>query len=495
MDERARRAGRTMGLVVAALLCMAAPAVAVAIGPGSGTAVAATTTGQADGTAPWPAYGFGATHSSVNAAATSVRKANAASLVQAWHFATPPPAAGHPGVGFDGSPVVAGGLVFIGSRTGTFYALHEDTGTVAWSVETGYVPKGTCVKRGIEDTATVAPDPVSGLATVYVASGNGILWAFDAATGSLRWQSAVFPLPVASGPFIWSSPTASGGRIYIGISSECDNPLVRGGLSSFDQATGTHLATFWTVPATSVGGSVWTSAAVSPAGVFVTTGNGNESLPATQGLSNSIVRLDPLTLKPLTHWTVPGIATVDDDFGSSPTLFSAVVQGKRIPMVGACNKNGTFYAWAQYGLGKGPVWSVPLGSPATPADACLASATWDGAHLLITADRSTVGANAYPAVARALDPATGAVLWETGLADGPVFGTSALDGAHVLAAASYSFVGPATSNDLVLLDSTTGAVLATYATTAPTGGGPVWADRFLLYAGNDGVVHALVPSA
>ncbi|HEY5108665.1 MAG TPA: PQQ-binding-like beta-propeller repeat protein [Acidimicrobiales bacterium] len=487
MDERQRGRRRAAGCIGACLLLTSLVA-------GTAVGAAAAATVQADGSAPWPAYGFDVTHTSVNKAATTVSPADAAALGQVWNFATPPPPAGRPGVGFDGSPVVAGGLVFVGSNTGMFYALSEDTGAVAWSLDAGFVPKGTCVKHGIENTATVASDPVTGRSTVYVASANGILWALDAASGTVDWHSSVFPLSSSSGPFIWSSPTVTGGRVFIGISSECDSPLVRGGLSSFDQATGSHLATFWTVPSGSVGGSIWTSAAVSTAGVFVTTGNGNEVKPTTQGLSNSVVRLNPATLKPVAHWTVPGIATVDDDFGSSPTLFAAVLQGKRTPMVGACDKNGVFYAWAQTALAKGPVWSIALGAPATPADACLASATWNGSHLLITANRSTVDGITYPAVSRELDPATGAVIWQTGLDDGPVFGTSAVDGSGVLAAASYSFASPSTSNDLVLVNAANGALLATYPTTSPTGGGPVWADGYLLFAGSDGVVHAYAPA-
>jgi polyvinyl alcohol dehydrogenase (cytochrome) len=450
---------------------------------------------QADGTAPWSAFGFGQSHSSYNKAATTVTPSNAASLGQAWQFVTPPPVNGQPGLGFDGSPVVADGLVFIGSNTGVFYALHEDTGTVAWSLNAGFLPKGTCVKHGIEDTATVAADPVSGKPTVYFAGANGTLWAVDAASGSVDWKSEVFPQPTTPGSFVWGSPTVVNGRIFIGISSQCDNPLIRGGLASFAQATGAHLATFWTVPATSIGGSIWTSAAVSAAGVFVTTGNGNEQKPTTQGLSNSIVRLNPVTLQVTAHWTVPNIATVDDDFGSSPTLFSATLQGKVTPMVGACDKNGVFYAWSQAALASGPVWSDDLGAPATSNDACLATAAWNGAHLLITTNQSVVAGVTYPAVSRELDPATGAVVWQTGLADGPVFGNSALDGSKVLAAVTYSFTSPATTNDLALISVATGAVLATYPTSGPTGGGPVWADGYLLLAGSDGVVRAYLPSS
>ena len=449
--------------------------------------------GQLDGTAPWTSFGFNASHSSFNAAAVSVTPVNASTLAQAWQFVTPgPTTSGQPGIGFDGSPVVADGLVLIGSNTGVFYALNEDSGAVVWSLNAGFIPKFTCGAAGIEATATVASDPISGKPTVYFAGANGVLWAVDVASGTVDWSSKIFPTPKSSADFIWGSPTVFGGRVYIGIASGCDNPLSRGGVASFSQATGAHQATFWTVAATAVGGAIWSTPAASSAGVFVTTGNGNQMQPNSQGLSNSIVRLNPTTLKATAHWTVPGIATLDDDFGGSPTLFQATIAGKVTPMVGACNKNGFFYAWSQSALGKGPIWSDQLGNPAMqPNNACLATAGWNGADLFITTNSSNISGVTYPAVARELDPATGRYLWQSGLSDGPVLGNTAIDGAGVLAAITYSKTSPATTNKMVLMDQASGAVVGTYPTTDQSGGGPIWADGYLFFDGSDGVLHEL----
>jgi hypothetical protein len=191
---------------------------------------------------------------------------------------------------------------------------------------------------------------------------------------------------------------------------------------------------------------------------------------------------------------VPNIATVDDDFGASPAMFSATLNGVVTPMVGACNMDGYFYALAQNDLAAGPVWSVQLGNPEAPPNGkCMATASWDGSYLLITNNTSTVGGVSYPAVSRELDPATGTAIWQTGLAHGPVLGKSAVDGAGVLAAVSYSQKSPATSNELALLNDSTGEVLATYPVNTFTGGGPVFADGYLLFGGNNGVLHAYVP--
>jgi polyvinyl alcohol dehydrogenase (cytochrome) len=310
-------------------------------------------------------------------------------------------------------------------------------------------------------------------------------------------KTDVFKPVAASSPYIWASPTVYGGRVYVGIATGCDNPLIRGGLFSFSQATGHPLATFWAVSAGVVGGSIWTVAAADSTGLFITTGNGNETKPTDQGFSNSVVLLNPATLKVESSWTVPNIATVDDDFGSSPTLFTATIDGHSTAMVGACNKNGLYYAWKQSNLAAGPVWSDKLGIPAgtTSEDTCIATAGWNGTNLFITTNSYTVGKTTYPAMSRELNPATGAVTWQTSLRDGPVLGNTALDGAGVLAAVTYSRSTSKTTNELALFNNSTGAVLATYPTTTLTGGGPIFADGYLIFGGADGILHAYVPTA
>ena len=44
----------------------------------------------------------------------------------------------------------------------------------------------------------------------------------------------------------------------------------------------------------------------------------------------------------------------------SPTIFNATINGVSTPMVGACNKNGFYYALRQSSLSAGPVWSAKI---------------------------------------------------------------------------------------------------------------------------------------
>jgi outer membrane protein assembly factor BamB len=376
------------------------------------------------------------------------------------------------------------GVVYVGATTGEFYALNEATGKIIWKRFTGFQPKLTCPARGIASTPTVARDPVSHQLTVYLAAADGNLWAIDALTGSVKWKVVVnVPSTTTSDYFAWSSPTVSGSRIFVGSASNCDSPLVRGSLQSFDQVTGGHLATYFVVPAGAVGGAIWTSAAASGSSVWVTTGNADET-GNQPGDSNSIVRLDAATLTVQDKWTIPGIATIDDDLGASPTLFTATLAGQPTPMVGACDKNGVFYAWRTTNLSAGPVWTQTVGNPANAGlDMCLAAASWDptGSRLFHASNSTTVTGKAVPASVRRLDPATGTVLWQVGLASGPVLGSSSLDAGNVVAAATYS-TQKGTSSACYLINASDGTILRSITLDSHAFSQPTFADHYLFVA-------------
>ena len=80
------------------------------------------------------------------------------------------------------------------------------------------------------------------------------------ADGAARWYN-------------YSSPTVVGGRVYMGLASNCDDIKIRGGVMQIDQSTGQLHGTYYAVPADQVGVSVWTSVAGDGESVWVTTGN------------------------------------------------------------------------------------------------------------------------------------------------------------------------------------------------------------------------------
>jgi outer membrane protein assembly factor BamB len=459
MRTRNRRGAAVLTGLAAILLVVAAP-------------------GAAAVPANWTGYLFGPEHGSYNAAATAVTPANVRSLTSYWQFlpdaATQP---GQPGPAVYSSPTYVDGRVYVGASTGVFYALDLATRTVVWSRFLGFVTAKTCGAQGFISTATVVPDPNRGdLLTVYVAAADGNLYALDAGTGDVVWQALVAtPSSTESDYFDWGSPAVRDGKVWMGISSQCDKPLVRAGVMGFDQATGTPLGTYFSVPEGERGASVWSSVAVDAADrVFATTGNGPAGTDA-----ESIVRIDGTTMAREDGWRVPSSQnSPDDDFGGSPTLFTATRNGVQVPMVGACNKNGRYYALRQDDLSAGPVWQRAVARPnAAGQSACLAAAVWDGSRLFVAGTSTTVGGKAFAGSVRRLNPSTGRVVWARGLTKG-ILGTPTLNGSGVLAAGSYVTGG---ADVVYLINAANGKLLRTIS-VGPNAvwGQPVFADNYLL---------------
>lgn len=439
----------------------------------------------------WPQYLYSAAHSSDNTAATTINTASASTLSRVWQFI---PAQAPVGglIGFYSSPTVYDGVVYIGARNGYFYAIRETTGDVIWQRFIGYVPLKTCQAEGFTSTATVSAGPLTGHGpVVYVYAATGYLYAMNAANGADVWPPAEVAVPSAtvSDYYAWSSPLVTGGNIYLGISSECDQPLVRAGLAEFDQATGAYENTYWTTPAGTVGASIWSSPAFYRSSVYVTTGNG---VAGSDGFS--MIKLSrSMSLQAL--WTVPPAQRLvsDSDFGGSPGVWTARLGGNLVTLVGACNKNGFFYAFRTSDIAAGPVWQRRIANPSsTGPGQCDAAPLSDGRHLYLATSGTQIKGAAYNGSVLEVNPATGAVVWQTGLT-GSIIGTPGMDGGGVIAAASYGYTTD--DNGVWLIDAATGKILQ----TIPYGGSltfsqPVFADGYLLVASGTLGLNAYAPS-
>jgi polyvinyl alcohol dehydrogenase (cytochrome) len=358
---------------------------------------------------------------------------------------------------------------------------------VLWKQNLGKTPNLTtgCGSLGITSTATVAPDPATGTLTVYDAGGDGYLYALNASTGAVVWKSVVGVLPTTqNGYYNWSSPTVVGSHVYIGMSSQCETTsagFVRGGVEEFAQGSGTLLNTWWGVPEGATGGGVFTSVASNGTNVWATTSSA-PALPAPQGDSYSMVRFD-MGLVKQESWQVPAAQRgADADFGASPTLFTATLGGVLTPMVGACDKNGFFYAFRATNVSAGYVWRTKIGKGQgfNGNKACLDAAVWDGSHLFVGGPSTTINGVAYGGSMAELNPSTGAVLWRRGLPSN-VLGSPSANGSGVIAAATYN---PSTGavNATYLMNASDGTILATLQTGDSQFPQPVFAGNYLLLA-------------
>ena len=133
-------------------------------------------------------------------------------------------------------------------------------------------------------------------------------------------------------------------------------------------------------------------------------------------MAPAIVKLRASDLTILSSWTVPKSAQVfgDPDFGATPTLFTATINGVARSLVGALNKNGIFYAWDRTNLAAGPVWQSTVADP-SGSPRSIASAAWDGTRLYVGAAAPPSTARAATRTSRPSTPPPGAFLWRTGV--------------------------------------------------------------------------------
>jgi outer membrane protein assembly factor BamB len=467
----------------------------------SGSTPSATVT-RSDRTAAsaseWYSYQYGPFHRSDAVGDPSISPATVASLTPAWTFhADAATGSGQPVASFNASPVVVNGVVYIGSKTGIFTALRVRDGSVQWRARLDYGSNTGCPAKGTTGTANIATDPTTGALTVY-APGAHFLYALDAATGAVRWKTAIGPNTAAGEAnwYNWSSPTIEAGKLYAGLGANCDAKKIRGGEVQLDQHTGKVLHTWYAVPAGTIGPTVWSSAAVSGTSVWVTTGNPD---PSAKSLYDavSIVRLSTSTMARQDKWTAPFPVNEDLDFGSSPTLFSATLNGVNTAMVGACNKNGVYYAWKANALSAGPVWQDTVGKSAGtgPPGDCITSAAYDptAKALWVAANQTTIAGQALQGAVREVNPATGAVIWAQPLGCVP-YGSPTLNGTtHVLAVPLFGCTGTAKPG-VALFNSQTGTPLRTITTAGLVFSQPVFAEGGLFIADESGTLTEYTPA-
>jgi outer membrane protein assembly factor BamB len=422
----------------------------------------------------WRAYLGGPSHTS-RSMDPAISPANVPSLSLIWQFTVP----------YVSSPVVADGSVFIGGFNGWFYKLKSISGALQDKVFLGFQAQHTCSQFGFASTVTVAHNPVTHADSVYVAAPNGYLYSFDAATLTQQWRTPIaIPSKKVNNYFQWSSPTVSNGKVYVGISSNCDVPLVRGGVVSYSQTTGKKLNTFYTVPKGHIGGSVWSTVAVDTSGnVYATTGNGVNGARSLYH-TISILKLSP-ALKLLASFQVPKAQiTGDGDFGASPTLFNANIRGTLTPMVGACNKNGIYYALNRSTMKE--VWQrrISVKSSGKIRAECLAAAAFDGHHLFMAGPETTIGGKTYRGSIERLNPANGAIGWITHLPNG-VMTSPSINASDIVAVGTYD--NTKTANATYLFNAATGAQLARLNSGAVDFPQSVFANGWLFTANGTGL--------
>lgn len=452
-------------------------------------------------------FGQDSTNSASNA--SSISTSNASQLKVKWTVTT--------GGDISARAAVVANVAYFPDWAGNIWAVDTKTGQVKWShLLSDYgLPAGTVSRT----TPAVTGN------TIFVGTQRGAwLLAIDANKGTLSWQTQLETQdPYA---IITTSPTVSGNTVYTGVASQAEGgslfgvnlstAVARGSVVAVSANKGVIQWKTYTVPSLYTGGGVWGSNPIVDASrqmVYVGTGD-NYSHPQAGAPSSkagvtfqqciltdteddclcpddhvdSILALDMKTgaikwSRRMVYWhqtyttdgsddwnvdciyhlsQCPSNPGPDYDFGSAPNEITYNDgNGRPHTIIGAGQKSGIYYA-LDPDTGS-TLWETQVGPGSSLGGMEWGSAS-DGQRIYVAISNlygiPYAGGNAGSW--SALDPATGAIVWQTpdpnqSFDIGPM---SVSNG--VVYASSMTQVASAPT--LFAMDASTGQVLWNYAT-------------------------------
>ncbi|HEY3310783.1 MAG TPA: PQQ-binding-like beta-propeller repeat protein [Anaerolineales bacterium] len=378
---------------------------------------------------------------------TSITPGNVASLTPMFSITT------------DGdvsaTPNISGGIAYFPDWGGSLWAVNATTGAPIWKVKLGnYTGIPGTVSRTTPTSAT------KGVLLVGTQEGAFLL-AINQRDGSLIWRTKLDNHPFA---IISTSPSVFKGVAYLGVASieeaVAANPAYpcctfRGSAVAVDIATGVIKWKTYTVPNNNnqpggySGNSVWgSSPVVDPARNLVYLGTGNnytapacilnntctndpanftDAVLALDMSSGQIMWADPLMGLGSDAWNVacfvppftncPSNAGPDYDFGQGPMKLKATINGKKVDILGIGQKSGSFWAvdpatgrilWQTVGGPGSALGGMEWGSATDGTRIYYAISNQYGIPYTLKDGSTTTGG-----LWGALDPATGAILWQT----------------------------------------------------------------------------------
>jgi polyvinyl alcohol dehydrogenase (cytochrome) len=314
------------------------------------------------------------------------------------------------------TPLVENGRLYTADWGGSAYAIDARTGQILWQKKLEE-PREDWAWYGFAGTGAL------GQGVLFEASTEGSAFALDTNTGEVKSQARFTDQPTAGniGTLLYHE-----GLVYIGLSS-VDEALstqpgfkssFRGAVVALDANTGKVVWQRSLVQAPENGVAVWSGFAFDPAmnALFFSTGNnytGDDSQYSDSVMAVNAKTGDILWAKqvlPNDVWTLGQPMGPDWDFSGGPQLFEANLNGQMRPLLGAANKSGIFYAfdrrtgeivWAS-GISNGGTAGGMHGEVSIGPDRILA---WGNDAFAVQQPEQ------HPVTIKALDPATGKVLW------------------------------------------------------------------------------------
>ncbi|MCU1448965.1 MAG: PQQ-like domain [Acidimicrobiales bacterium] len=413
----------------------------------------------------WPMFGRDLGRSFSAPGCSTVNTLTTPTLHPKWRVDTSSPVSAQ--------PAVVGGVVYVGTAGGTFYAVDAATGTVKWTYTVGDKSSNSYGK--IVSSAAVAD--VDGTRAVLF-GGGATLYALDAAKGTLLASSCVDPdavrncgpgsqtVEIESSPAVVPIGSSGGARVLVGMDFNEQVGVGRAGLLSFhlhNTGTGWKLSPQWkydpetlltytTDPLHEGGkgnscGNIWSSPTVDLAHnlVISVTGNCDKNPPFEPGAGESIfgVSLDTGALV-WRHAPRSPDNGLDFDFGATPNVLPS-------GNVGEGGKDGNYYSIPLTGNGTpdwvsrvstgsdigGMIGSTALGQangkPAVFASTAIPISTRDPQ----TSFQMIAGDPRLATGLHAIDAATGKKLWDA--PTGPAYGAAVYSGGVVFIPDTFTF--------------------------------------------------------
>jgi outer membrane protein assembly factor BamB len=354
----------------------------------------------------------------------------------------------------NGTPAVAGGMVFAASGGGVVAAYRLDSGAMLWQL-----PR----LGAIFSSPTVA----AGQVIVGTLTGHVIAIGLD---GTLRWDSTVPGFK----PAIWSSPTVYGQLVLAGVSSQYgDEPLEDGAVIAFDLATGSQM---WelcarVVPRAGcvVGDGIWSTPAIDAAGRgYVGVGNPDDG----------VLAFEVATGKPLWFTSFHTDAGRDVDVGATPIVLQ--LAGREVIAVGS---NAGVFKVLDSASGA-VVWSRDLVN-GSAVHGLLASPGYDGNYFYIPSAGT-------PSGLYALAVTDGKTAW-TNHAGLPIYSAPAI-GKGVVVFGTGDVFGDPNEGGMVALSSRDGTVLWTNDLHSAVFSGPAISGNTVLVGDSRGDLIAFRPA-
>ena len=307
--------------------------------------------------ADWTTFGFDRARTGFNPAERALSPRTAGSLRQAWDYDLGGVVNAQPLYAED---VGRRDVVFAASEAGQVAALDSATGTPIWTREVTAVD--TICNDVPEGIHGVSATPVLDRRrrTIWVAGGDGRVWAFDLATGRTRKG---WPVRVGrKAEHVWGALALRGSRLYVATASHCNNAFYRGRVVALHPDTGSRRAQWQALGQRAYGGGVWGwGGAAIGAGVgdvFVATANAQGDVAGHIQYAEHVVRLSARLR--FEQANDPGPPRHDDnDFTGAPILFDAPGCPRQLAVM---HKTGQLFLYDRATIRRGPRQRIQAGS-------------------------------------------------------------------------------------------------------------------------------------